>query len=77
MRPALSALKEGYEVYVVADASGDYDSMPRQHAMARLVQAGAVPMTWHPGMASRLVFWIKCEDLAARWFEKVWVLTRR
>lgn len=50
MLPALAALKDGYEVYVVADASGDYDELSHQQAMARLVQAGAVPITWLPVM---------------------------
>jgi nicotinamidase-related amidase len=43
--PALSALEQGFEVYVVADASGDVS--PEAHAMAmqRMIQAGARPMT--------------------------------
>ncbi|WGS18069.1 MULTISPECIES: hydrolase [unclassified Bradyrhizobium] len=57
MLPALAALKEGYEVYVVADASGDYDQMSQQQAMARLVQAGAVPTTWLPVMLEWQADW--------------------
>ena len=48
MLPALSALAEGYEVYVVTDASGDYDAVSHERAIQRLVQAGAVPITWLP-----------------------------
>ena len=48
MLPALSALAEGYEVYVVTDASGDYDAASHERAIQRLVQAGAVPITWLP-----------------------------
>lgn len=48
MLPALSALAEGYEVCVVTDASGDYDAVSHERAIQRLVQAGAVPITWLP-----------------------------
>lgn len=43
--PALSALKEGYEVYVVEDASGGTTSVAHQAAMRRIEQAGGVPVT--------------------------------
>ncbi|AZE51075.1 Isochorismatase family protein [Pseudomonas chlororaphis] len=48
MLPALAALSEGYEVYVVTDASGDPDVESHERAVQRLVQAGAVPITWLP-----------------------------
>jgi nicotinamidase-related amidase len=48
MLPALSALAEGFEVYVVTDASGDYDPESHERAVQRLVQAGAIPITWLP-----------------------------
>ncbi|KOR26494.1 isochorismatase family protein [Clostridium sp. L74] len=42
--PALSAIEDGYEVYVVADACG---SSCEAHNMAlqRMIQAGAKPVT--------------------------------
>jgi nicotinamidase-related amidase len=43
--PALSALDQGFEVYVVADACGDVSDEAHQRAMDRMVQAGARPMT--------------------------------
>ena len=43
--PALDALREGYEVYVVADAIGGVSSTAHEAAMQRMVQAGAVPVT--------------------------------
>lgn len=46
MLPALSALREGYEVYVLADVSGDVNPMSHDMALRRLVQAGATPVTW-------------------------------
>ena len=43
--PALSALDQGFEVYVIADACGDVSDEAHQKAMDRMVQAGARPMT--------------------------------
>ncbi|MDM0090147.1 MULTISPECIES: hydrolase [unclassified Variovorax] len=43
--PALSALGQGFEVYVIADACGDVSTEAHERAMDRMVQAGAQPMT--------------------------------
>ncbi|MEM6623215.1 MAG: hydrolase [Pseudomonadota bacterium] len=44
---ALSAMLEGgYEIYMVADASGGTSIDAHKYAMDRMVQAGVVPMTW-------------------------------
>ena len=43
--PALSALEQGFEVYVIADACGDVSAEAHDRAMDRMVQAGARPMT--------------------------------
>ena len=43
--PALSALAQGFEVYVIADACGDVSAEAHERAMQRMVQAGARPMT--------------------------------
>jgi nicotinamidase-related amidase len=44
---ALSAMKEGgYEIYMVADASGGTSVEAHKYAMDRMVQAGVVPVTW-------------------------------
>ncbi len=43
--PALSALAQGFEVYVIADACGDVSDEAHERAMDRMVQAGAQPMT--------------------------------
>ncbi|VTU41177.1 nicotinamidase/pyrazinamidase [Variovorax sp. PBS-H4] len=43
--PALSALDQGFEVYVIADACGDVSTEAHNRAMDRMVQAGAQPMT--------------------------------
>ncbi len=43
--PALSAIDQGFEVYVIADACGDVSDEAHERAMQRMVQAGARPMT--------------------------------
>jgi len=43
--PVLSALDQGFEVYVIADASGDISAEAHERAMQRMIQAGARPMT--------------------------------
>jgi len=43
--PALSALDQGFEVYVIADACGDVSDEAHERAMERVIQAGARPMT--------------------------------
>ncbi|MER5210578.1 hydrolase [Streptomyces sp. NPDC002838] len=44
--PVLSAISQGYEVYVVTDASAGVSPQAHEHAVQRMVQAGAVPVTW-------------------------------
>ena len=43
--PALQAKAEGYKVYAVVDASGDMSEMASQATLARMTQAGIVPVT--------------------------------
>lgn len=43
--PALSALDQGFEVYVIADACGDVSPEAHDRAMDRMMQAGAIGMT--------------------------------
>jgi nicotinamidase-related amidase len=44
---ALDAMREGgYEIYLVADASGGTSVEAHKYAIDRMVQAGVVPMTW-------------------------------
>jgi nicotinamidase-related amidase len=51
--PVLSALGEDYEVFIVTDASGGVSVEAHERAVQRMVQAGAVPLTWI-GFASEL-----------------------
>src|SRR5215212_1464496 len=48
--PAIEALKAGYQVYAVADASGGTSKEAHDQAMARMVQAGVIPVTWQQVM---------------------------
>lgn len=43
--PVLSALDQGFEVYVVADACGDVSAEAHQRGLERMIQAGARPLT--------------------------------
>lgn len=43
---ALSAIAEGFEVFVVTDASGTFNEVTRHTAWNRMSDAGAQPMTW-------------------------------
>lgn len=45
MFPALDALKAGYKVYAVIDASGDPSEMASRTTIARFSQAGVVPIS--------------------------------
>jgi nicotinamidase-related amidase len=43
--PTLSAIDQGFEVYVIADACGDVSIEAHDRAMDRMLQVGARPMT--------------------------------
>jgi nicotinamidase-related amidase len=43
--PTLDMLREGYEIYIPADACGDLSIEAHNRSMDRVVQAGAVPIT--------------------------------
>ncbi|MFW6724276.1 hydrolase [Streptomyces sp. MAR4 CNY-716] len=44
--PAIQAAGEGFEVFVVTDASGGVSKEAHDTAVQRMVQAGVVPITW-------------------------------
>ena len=44
--PALSALEEGYEVFIVTDASGTFNQTTQQAAWSRMEQSGAQLVSW-------------------------------
>jgi nicotinamidase-related amidase len=51
--PVLDAIAEGFEVFVVTDASGTFNELTRDSAWNRMTAAGAQLMTWF-GMACEL-----------------------
>jgi nicotinamidase-related amidase len=61
--PAIHAMGEGYDVYVVTDASGGVSRESHDMAIRRLVAAGAQPITWI-GMYGELQRdWARTENL--------------
>jgi len=42
--PSIAAVADGYQVFAVVDASGTYSKMAEEITLARVVQAGVVPM---------------------------------
>lgn len=65
--PSISAVAEGYKVFAVIDASGTYSKMAQEITLARVVQAGVVPMDTG-AVASELQKTWHRED-AAQWAE--------
>lgn len=57
--PVIHALGEGYEVYIVTDASGGVSVEAHERAVQRMVQAGAVPMTWMAVMSELQRDWAR------------------
>ncbi len=51
--PALAAIEEGFEVFVVTDASGTFNELTRNSAWDRMSAAGVQLMTWF-GLACEL-----------------------
>jgi nicotinamidase-related amidase len=43
--PAIQAMHDGYEIYVVEDCCGDVSQLSHKNAMKRMIQAGAKPVT--------------------------------
>jgi len=61
--PAIHAMGEGYDVYVVTDASGGASPEAHDMAIRRLVAAGVQPITWL-GLAGELQRdWARTEHL--------------
>ena len=63
--PAIQALEAGYEVYAVEDASGGTSEVAHRAAMQRVVQAGAVPVTWQQVMLEWQRDWARRETYDA------------
>jgi nicotinamidase-related amidase len=63
--PAIQALGEGYDVFIVTDASGGVSAEAHDMAVRRMVQAGAVPITWMAVCAEWQRDWAREETAAA------------
>ncbi|MGW0581964.1 hydrolase [Streptomyces sp. NPDC002920] len=63
--PTLSALAQGYEVYVVTDACGGVSPQAHEHAVQRMVQGGAVPVTWVQVLLELQRDWARAETYGA------------
>ncbi len=63
--PALEALKDGYEVYFVEDACGGTSPSAHNMAVQRMIQAGAVPLTWQQYLLELQRDWSRKETYAA------------
>ncbi|MFC5430838.1 hydrolase [Paraburkholderia denitrificans] len=63
---ALCAMLEGgYEIYMVADASGGTSKEAHDYAMQRMIQAGVVPVTWQQVMLEWQRDWARRETYDA------------
>jgi nicotinamidase-related amidase len=63
--PVLSALAEGYDVYVITDASGGASKEAHNMAVQRMIQAGAVPMTTWAYVSELQRDWARVETAPA------------
>ena len=55
--PTLSALVAGYKVFTIVDASGNWSKMATDLTIARIVQAGAVPIDTFAVLAELMSTW--------------------
>jgi len=69
--PTIDMLKEGFEIYVVADACGDLSMEAHNRSMDRVVQAGAIPIT-----SAQYVFELQQDWARAETYEGVMDILR-
>lgn len=55
--PAISAVHDGYKVFALPDASGTYSKMVEEISLARMVQAGIIPMDTSSAIAELQFTW--------------------
>ena len=65
--PCIYAVHDGYKVFAVVDASGTYSKMAQEITLARVVQAGVVPMDTAAVASELQRTWHR--DDAAQWAE--------
>jgi hypothetical protein len=55
--PTLKALAAGYKVFCIVDASGNWSTMATDITLARIVQAGAMPIDTYAVLAELMSTW--------------------
>ncbi len=68
--PTIQALAEGYDVFIVTDASGGVSAESHDMAVRRMVAAGAVPITWLAVLSEWQRDWAR-EETAAGFTEVI------
>ena len=61
--PTLSALSAGYKVFCVVDASGNWSKMATDLTIARVVQAGAMPIDSYALLAEIMATWNRSDAM--------------
>lgn len=71
--PTLSALAAGYKVFTIVDASGNWSKMATDLTLARVVQAGAMPIDTYAVLAELMSTWNRPDamDFAAVMVEHI------
>jgi nicotinamidase-related amidase len=60
--PAIQALGDGYDVFIVTDASGGVSAEAHDMGVRRMVAAGAIPITWLAAVAEWQRDWAREES---------------
>ncbi|HKO79830.1 MAG TPA: hydrolase [Chitinophagaceae bacterium] len=63
--PAIQAAGEGYDVYIVTDASGGVSVEAHEMAVLRMIQAGCIPITWGVFSAEMQRDWARTDTVPA------------
>jgi nicotinamidase-related amidase len=63
--PVIQSLADGYDVFFVTDASGGVSREAHDMGVMRMVQAGAVPITWVAVMSEWQRDWARVETVPA------------
>ena len=61
--PTISALAAGYKVFAIIDASGNWSKMATDITMARVTQAGAVPIDTYAVLAEVMSTWNRADAM--------------
>lgn len=63
--PALSAIDDGYEVYVIVDACAGSSGEAHNMAVQRMIQVGVKPITWQAALLEMQRDWANKETYQA------------